>query len=184
MAVNISATTPPPVVGRATRTNARSGSVSVSRPQTPAQRREDSLNTIAQLIALGATMVNWDADARAVTTLGPPVNHEIALIADTNEKLATTLDKLETIGPYGALIVPLMALSLQLAANHGLVSPNVGFGVRHPDQLKAEMQAEKLKMARQAMAMQKELEDERARYIADMASMNGDGTPDTPEDDN
>jgi hypothetical protein len=182
MAVNISTTTPPPVVGRSTRTNVRSGSVAVAAPQTPTQKREESLNTIAQLLGLGATMLNWDADARAITTLGPPVNHEIAVIADNNEKLAATLDKLETIGPYGALIIPLMALSLQVAANHGLVNPNVGFGVRHPDQLRAEMQAEKLKMARQAMAMQKELEEERAQYIADMQSMNGDGTSGTPED--
>lgn len=169
MAVNISTTTPPPVVGRATRTNTRSGSIAA--PQTPTQKREDSLNTIAQLIAFGATMVNWDADARAITTLGPPVNHEIAVIAEKNEKLAGTLDRLETIGPYGALILPLMALSLQLAANHGLVKPNVGFGVRDPDVLRAEMEAEKLKMARAAMALQHEIEEQRTQYLADMAAM-------------
>jgi hypothetical protein len=160
--------TPPPA--RSTRGATKAAAAKSSNPKTV--KREDSLNGIAQLLAMGAAMMKWDADAIALKSGLPPVNHEIATLAESNEKIADGIDRLENVGPYGALLVPLMALSLQLAANHGLVSASVGFGVRDPDALRAEMKQERIRLAREVMEAREAAERDEAEFMKDLASKN------------
>ena len=61
------------------------------------------------------------ADAATLTIHAEPVATGITTVAKQDERLAAILDRIMTVGPYGALLQPVMAMAMQLAANHGLI---------------------------------------------------------------
>lgn len=111
--------------------------------------REDAVNGLFQLSAVGLTMFGQTADAGAFALHGPNVARETAALADENAQVARVLDYITGVGPYAALLTAMMPLVLQLLANHKKVPAEVlsAFGVMSPDALEAKGRAEALARA-------------------------------------
>jgi len=103
--------------------------------RTPREKRVDGILGYAQVIA----GVLFQApplrpDAAAIAYYAGPIANEAADIAENDERAARLLDKIAETGPYGALVMALGSLALQVAANHKLVSPGT-FGTFPPDEI-------------------------------------------------
>jgi hypothetical protein len=100
------------------------------KPRTPAVQpsvsrvhaREDGVKGIGQMIALGLTLRGQKADALAIAQHNEPIAHEIALIADDNDKIGDIIDQLAKAGPYGGLVMAVLPLAMQIAVNHDRLS--------------------------------------------------------------
>ena len=133
---------------------------------------EDGLNALGGMAVFGLTMAKQYADAAAVSMHGPNVFHELAVLADQNEKVASVLSYLTEAGPYAGILTASMPLVLQILANHGRVDAS-----RMPpelvtppavleSQVMAEMAQQRAAMAAQQTQAQQTLEDvERERQF-------------------
>lgn len=74
-------------------------------------------------------------DATAVTIHAPGIASAIAQTAMDSEQFAAVLDRVLDVGPYGALLGAVLPLALQLACNHGAISPTPELGVLAPVEL-------------------------------------------------
>jgi hypothetical protein len=135
--------------------------------------RVDAVNGVFQIVGLGCIMTGQFADAGAIDMHGPGIANEVAELAAKNDQVGKVVDSLLTVGPYGALVVAVMPLVMQLLANHKIVPAEkmAAGGVVSPTVLEAQV---KTAMARQAMeAMQaqreaeQELQDMHARFEAE-----------------
>lgn len=140
--------------------------------------REEAANGIGQLLAFGCMVSGSLADAGAISMHWPNVAHEAALVAETDAKMASALDKLLEVGPYGNLIIATLPLVAQLLVNHKIVKPEAmaGAGVVHPDALEAQVKANMARKAMEAMREQAQAEAELRRVTEEMAAaQNGNG---------
>lgn len=119
-----------------------------SAAKVPASRtadREESLNGLGAMVSVALVMKNQLADAGAVATHGGKISHEVALIAEDNEQIAKVVDYLSEAGPYMGLMMAVLPLALQVAANHGKLDPAAlpqGMGIVPPDLLEMQVRAE------------------------------------------
>lgn len=74
-------------------------------------------------------------DATALTLHAPGVAAAVAQTAMDDERIAQLLDRVLAVGPYGALLGALVPLALQVACNHGAMSPQPELGVLAPADL-------------------------------------------------
>ena len=103
------------------------------------ERRAQGVRGWAQLAAGILYMVPpLRADAAAVVLHTPAIATEAANVADEDERAAALLDRIASVGPYGALITAVAGLAVQLAVNHGLLKPGV-MGSHDPDALMSAM---------------------------------------------
>ena len=140
--------------------------------------REEAANGIGQILAFGCMVSGNLADAGAIGMHWPVIAHEAAVIADTDSKMATGLDYLLEVGPYGNFIVALLPFAAQLLVNHGLVKAEAmaGAGVVHPDALAAEVKRDMALKAMEAMRAQQEAEAQLREMAAQArAAANGHG---------
>lgn len=137
--------------------------------------REEALNGLGQLLGFGCIVLHQYADAGAIGMHFPPVAHEWALLADKNEKVAKGIDYLTEAGPYAGVIVSMMPLVLQLAANHNLIKAEMagGAGVVPPEALTAQVRADMARQAQEAMRAQHEAEASLAAMAAEMGPQDG-----------
>lgn len=120
--------------------------------------RETGLNGLGQLGQGLCAAFGLHADAAAIGMFFPPLAHEVAVVAETNEVISKPIDFLIEVGPYGALIGAALPFVFQIAANHGLINAAqfAGQGVVSPAVLEARMQASMLRMAADAQKAQNE----------------------------
>lgn len=140
--------------------------------------REEAANGIGQILAFGCMVSGNLADAGAIGMHWPGLAHEAAVIADTDAKMASALDYLLQVGPYGNFIVAALPLVAQVIVNHGIVKPEAmaGAGVVHPDTLAAEVKRDMALKAMEAMRAQQEAEAQMREMAQQMrASANGHG---------
>lgn len=80
------------------------------------------------LTMLGRVNPVFALDGLAIKVHTPGIAAAINDAAMTNDQLAQALDKILSVGPYGALFAAMIPLATQIAANHGLVevSPDAG----------------------------------------------------------
>jgi len=144
------------------------------------QEREDAFNSIGAIVQFGCILGGQLADAGAIGLHAPPIAHEAAELAETNEYIARFADILIQVGPAAALITAAMPLALQLLANHKIIPADKlgGANVVSPDILEAQI---KTQMAKQAMevikaqqAAERELAEAQAEFEREMAARNGD----------
>jgi hypothetical protein len=116
-----------------------------ARKPTGGSKRTDyatSLNGVVQMVAMplgiaGQRNPQLLADAAAVATHGPNIAAALDDLANEKPEVARVLDKILTVGPYGALMTAVLPLVFQLGANHrvlpagllGSVPPEVLTGV-------------------------------------------------------
>jgi hypothetical protein len=135
--------------------------------------RQEALSGIGKLATALLVMKGSYADAGAVAQHGPNVSRETALLAESNEKIASVVDYLTEAGPYMGLISAILPLALQLAANHNRLdasklSPE--FGVLPPDvlekRIRAEVQEERARLEREMVQARAASEERMKEYAA------------------
>lgn len=124
--------------------------------RTEYEKRVEGLDGLGQLGQGICIIAQQYADAAAVGKYWPPISIELSKLAETNKSVATTVDFLIGVGPYGALIAAVLPLALQIGANHKLVDAErmSSYGIVVPEVLEAQMKAEMLRMQAQAMMEQ------------------------------
>ena len=90
--------------------------------------------TAGVLVAFPATR----ADAAAVGMHAEPLSAAVVATAEQDDRFARALDKLLTTGPYAALVMAVVPLAVQIAANHRLV-PAGFMGTEDPAELRAQV---------------------------------------------
>lgn len=79
------------------------------------------------------------ADAGALAEHAPELSKAIVATAEQDERFARAVDKLLNTGPYAALVMAVVPLAAQIAANHKLLP--VGFmGTEDPAKIRAEVE--------------------------------------------
>lgn len=151
---------PPRKAARESSATTVSGNTAMSRK---ARERAEGLTGIGQLVYAGLLFAKQPADAGAVNKFWPAIAIETAKIADTNEKVAETLDKLNEVGPYSGLIMAVTPLIAQLLVNHNRVPAEsvASLGVVSKSTLESEVQAEIMKAEMHAMQVELEIAEQR-----------------------
>lgn len=141
--------------------------------------REEAANGIGQLIGFGFMVTGQLADAGAVGMHWPAIAHELASVAETDEKMGKALDYLLEVGPYGNLIVVALPFIGQLLVNHKIVKPEAlaGANVVPPEALEASMHAQMAETKMHAIRVRQEAEEQLARMQAEMAAQTNGQTP-------
>jgi len=134
-----------------------------------AERRE-AVDGIFQLAGFGCIMMRQYADAGAIGMHSPPVATELVALSEKNESIARALDYLTEAGPYAGLIVAVMPLVLQIAANHGIVKAELvgGAGIVPPAALESQVKADMARQAAEALREQQRAEQELAALAAEL----------------
>lgn len=116
-------------------------------------KRERAGLGIMQLLAFGAGLLGrakilpvLPEDVAAIALHSPPIAKGMADCAAEDAKFAKVFDRITAMGPYGALLEPIVALAMQITANHnqGVRSGNISaeqFGAMPPDTLLAMMES-------------------------------------------
>lgn len=109
----------------------------------------EGLTGIGQLIAGGCLMgyqatgsKALAADAVAVSRSAPVLSAAVADLGATDPRIGKILDKICTVGPYGALITAVVGLGAQIAVNHGAIQPGL-MGTAAADDLIASASGDK-----------------------------------------
>lgn len=97
-------------------------------------------------MALGVLATRNQAFALDAVTLHlyqTPLVDAVQDAAEQDERLAAVLERLNTVGPYGALVGVAVTMATQFAANHGRIPAGEKFGTRTAEELlvEAEKQA-------------------------------------------
>jgi hypothetical protein len=74
-------------------------------------------------------------DSVAFTVHAPPISSAVADLAMEDARVAAILEKVAEVGPYGAIVLAVLPLVLQVAANHKAIPPNEEMGILTPEQL-------------------------------------------------
>lgn len=134
----------------------RSGRPKVTRPRTAGRRGPSrppapkvsplKMNALGlvQLPAMALGVASrWvpvlALDSLALTMHAEPLADAVVAVAESpgGARWASVLERTAQVGPYGGLLLAVIPLAAQLAANHGLIPPNAEMGVMSPDQLYA-----------------------------------------------
>ena len=164
MPVNISAD-----AGAPPRKAPRASSAGNSAASKKTAANEVALNGIAQIAGFALIMGGQYADAGAVGQHMPGIAHEVAVLADSNERVANAIGYLTEVGPYAGLMTAVMPLALQILANHNRIPADkvAAAGVVSPATLEAHVRTEMAQAEAFAMAQQREAEDQLARLQAE-----------------
>lgn len=96
----------------------------------------------APLMVAGLKSPACALDAATVTLHAEPIADALQETAEQVPQFAAVLDKVLSVGPYGALLAAALPLAVQVAANHQLIPAPVAaaMGALSPDELMAQMQ--------------------------------------------
>lgn len=143
------------------RTREGSPRAAPKRGATPRRRtvKEDPKDYREQILALfqlpaGALAVAgmqnpiYAADSRAVTIYAPGIADSLNTLALERPEVAAALERVLTVGPYGAVIAATLPLCLQILTNHGRIPPGTA-GTVPAEQLIADL----IQEAREAEAV-------------------------------
>ena len=106
-----------------------------------ADARYQGVNSLFQLSAIGLLARKQYADAGAIRNHGPGIARELVILADTDERVGSFVDYLTTAGPYTGLMMAVLPLVLQIAANHGRIDADKTMmpGIVSPAELEREV---------------------------------------------
>lgn len=91
----------------------------------------DGILGLFQIPAMGLGLAGaknpvFAADAAAITAYAPGIAQALNQVAAEQPAVAAVLDRVLSVGPYGAVLAAALPLGLQLAANHGLIPAGLG----------------------------------------------------------
>lgn len=143
--------------------------------QSRTEAREEGLKGLAQIGTAVCILTKNYADAGALDMHAEPIAHELAVLAQDNEKIATIIDRVTAMGPYAALIGAVMPLALQILVNHDRIKPDsaglLGGKVMSKEALAAKVSADIDKAKTQFLREAKEAQEEAARAEAELAKV-------------
>jgi len=171
--LNASAVSAPP-------RSARASQAQVKRASGKQQERRETAEGIFQLAGFGCIIFRQYADAGAIGMHSPPIVDEVIALSEKNTSVANALDYLAEAGPYAGLVIAVMPLVLQLAANHGVIKAEMtsAAGVVPPAALESQVKADMARQAANALQAQRAAEQE----LATLAAMaREDASQDEPE---
>lgn len=174
MPIDLTARTAPPApAARKPRTPAARPAPAVPAVPTRLQEREENLNGLGKITALLLTLRGSYADAGAIAQHGPGVCHETAVLAESDEKIGSLVDYLNSAGPYMGLAAAMLPLAMQFLANHGRLDATrlpPESGVIPPDVLearvRAEMETQRLRFLKAAQEARQEAEQAQQELAA------------------
>lgn len=79
-----------------------------------------AIEGLFQLIAFPVAFA-FPADAAAITHYSPGIAKELDALAQVRPEVAAALDRVLSVGPYGAVIAATLPLVIQLLVNHGVI---------------------------------------------------------------
>ncbi len=79
-----------------------------------------AIEGLFQLIAFPVAFA-YPADAAAITHYAPGIAKELDALAQVRPEVAAALDRVLSVGPYGAVIAATLPLVIQLLVNHGVI---------------------------------------------------------------
>lgn len=128
------------------------------------ESREENLVGLAG-IATGVLIITKNyADAGAVDMHAAPIAHEVAVLAENDDRIANIVDRLTAVGPYAALLTAVMPLALQILVNHDRIKPSaaglMGGKVMSKEALSAKVEADILKAQAAFMREAREAQEE------------------------
>lgn len=125
--------------------------------KTRVQARTESLTDYFRAGALFAVVRGWYADAGACQVHGPGISREIAVLAESNEKISSLVDYLTEAGPYMGIATAVLPFVFQIAANHGKIDAAkipAGLGIVDPKELENKARTE---IAEETARLEKEM---------------------------
>jgi hypothetical protein len=142
--------TPKAKPGRPKGSRSSTGSPAAPRPPRPrsstprkAASKPDYRQGVAGLFQLAAAPLALAgqrnkallADSATLIAFSEPMANGLQTVAEQDARVAAVLDRVLSVGPYAAVIAPLIGLCTQLAVNHGVIPVEVGqsMGAAHPD---------------------------------------------------
>ena len=174
--------TPPPkkpptqTAGRSSRADEKARGARV-------EERAEGLTGLFQIACIPLLATGNLADMGAVTTHGPTISREAALLAESNSKVADAIDKVIAVGPFAGLVASTVPLILQILVNHGRLPAHglAQFGVYPPELMQqraaidvmkqqAEAQRAEAEALAEMQAAQEELQRVQARNGSGPAS--------------
>jgi hypothetical protein len=174
------------------RTTAR-GSTRAPVPEQKSQReiREEGLLGVGQALQGICVIAQQWADAGAIGMHVPRIAPELAKLADSYGFIATGVDLVIQVGPFGALLATGMPLVMQILANHKVIDATsiVGAGnVVPPEVLEAKMKADIMRQVAEAQreqaAAMRDAQEAQADYARIMATMTEQPSPNGAANDN
>jgi hypothetical protein len=157
MAVIINA---PPVKATANKSTAKQTAANKAESDIITARKE-AVASLGQFAQIPLMITKQYADVGAVQLHWPKVSEEIAKLASTNDQVAKIVDPLMQVGPYAGLIAAVMPFVMQLAANHGRVTPGAA-GTVSPVTLSSQVEASIAENELQALTIQRDAEQKAA----------------------
>src|SRR5271166_728634 len=134
--------------------------------------REEGLEGLAQIGTAVLILTKNYADAGAVDMHAKPIAHEVALLAEGNEKVGNIVDRITAMGPYAGLLTAVMPLAMQLLVNHDRIQANAAglFGgqVMSKEALAAKVSADIDKKKAQFLREAREAQEEAQAAEADL----------------
>lgn len=93
-----------------------------SAPKKPKGSTEyaPAIEGLFQLIAFPVAFA-YPADAAAITHHSPNIARELDALAQVRPEVAAVLERVLSVGPYGAVIAACLPLVIQLLVNHGAI---------------------------------------------------------------
>lgn len=121
-----------PRTARAPGRRSSSSSSGRRRPQTPDYAT--GVKGLVQLVAAPLFMAGQKnvvalADAATLVAYAEPLGAGAQAVAESDAKVAQLLDRILAVGPYAALLAPVMGLAVQLGVNHNVVPLEMGRGL-------------------------------------------------------
>lgn len=143
-----------------------------------ARARVTGLQGLAQLAQATLLVVNQYADAATIGRYGPELSSELAKLADQYEVVAKPIDKLIQVGPFAGLIAVVVPMTMQIMANHKIISPGnmLGARIEPPEALETQMRMEVTKLQLEAARQQREAMEETRRLQAEMEKLEKEAT--------
>lgn len=100
----------------------RAGTATSAGPKKPKGSTEyaPAIEGLFQLIAFPVAFA-YPADAAAIAHYSPGIAKELDALAQVRPEVAAALDRVLSVGPYGAVIAATLPLVIQLLVNHGVI---------------------------------------------------------------
>jgi len=102
---------------------------SPARAGAVASGRQESVDGLFKMAAAACIMRGNYADAGAISMHSESISREVATLAAQNEQVAKLVDYMTSAGPYSGILIAVLPLALQLAANHDRINPDKAAGL-------------------------------------------------------
>lgn len=164
------ATPPPSTASKPARGRPAKATVAKS-SESLANARMQGITGLAQIGGAICELFGQYHDAGAIYVHSGPIATELVKLADSNDTVASALDKLNETGPYAGLVLAVTPFILQILTNHKILKGTgiSGMNIRDPQELTAEVQTVRMVQRAESLKRQKEAQENLRQAERDLA---------------